>query len=241
MNIESQSESVWPLIGTMQPGDLWRTAVRLTASDPVEDVLGHLFDQSSVLSAKFGCDVRISVEPDGDACDTGHFTNLLVVEDLLRCEMTPWPSRHGGQIPWEIELELVASGWHLESNEILEVADDLLSTRAAVHRFPVVGGVVSPSTSQQLASAVCRGVRSVLGPVDDRWYVTADVWLWESCALAHGLSPVDRIWTIDVGTLLPANSWERAIWPSDSEAGALACRAGMHQYHEPPCRAWPLP
>jgi hypothetical protein len=47
------------------------------AADPVAVLVGAV-EALMVVSSRWGCRVSLSIEPDGDACETGHFVEVEI-------------------------------------------------------------------------------------------------------------------------------------------------------------------
>jgi len=225
------------------------TAVRLSADAKPAVVLARIARQIIDLGVRWDCTITVNIEPDGDACDTGHFVNIETEHGVIWADMTPWPQRFGGVMARSVDAELEAAGWILNRggadpdpiNGVRDIpefmADDDLETGALrARRF-----VAFPDTDDLLAWAgeVVHAVDRVLAPRSHRWYLMSNASAMSSGALSNhpGNRPGEfyGLWTVDLGRLMADSEWDRAVWPAFSEAAYLACRAGLHRYHEPPC------
>lgn len=231
---------------------LWDTAVRLVPGVDPADVLARLASQLVVVAADLGDSVRLHLEPHGDSCDTGHWVDIECYAGTVWADMTPWPDRFGGAVPAQIDAELELAGWVLiapddppEASEaerlrrsMLPEEDrqvELLSARRLV-------ADVDDVDFTEWAALVADGTRRVIDPSGEGWYFVATTEVPEKDVPAVegrvDVVPSDLFageWSIDLGMLLQPGEWQRAVWRSDTEAGAICCDLGLHQYHEPPC------
>ena len=227
----------------------WHHAVRLAAScDPVY-VLTGLVAACIELASRWDCTIGLSIEPDGDVSETGHFVEVGIEGSAVWADMSPWPGRFGGAIPARLHAELDLAGWltvsegadpdpirNLHDLAEMRTPEQQESTELPVRRL-VTFGDTGDLTSWSLR--VAHAIERVLAPRSNRWYLTGSAEATIGGALAGHPSnrpgEFDGAWTVDLGQLLVPGDWVRAVWPSGSEGAYQACMRGLHQYHEPLC------
>lgn len=227
----------------------WDTAIRLTGDADPAGVLARLARVLIDSATRWGCSVSVSIEPDGDACETGHFVDITAEQGAIWADLTPWPNRFGGAIPHLLDVELELAGWILQRdgvdpdpvNWVNEMPEFMTEDQLVASGLPA-RRLVAFSDDEDLDSWAARcehAVNRVLAPRSNRWFLTADASaLSGSSLLDH---PYNRsgefygLWSVDLGRVLKVGEWERAVWPAFSEAANIACANGLHHYHEPPC------
>jgi hypothetical protein len=212
-------------------------------------VLAELVEHLSRVSAVIGSAIRLYVEPTGDACETDNWVDVTIDRGTIWAEITPRPARYGGAIPELIERRLELAGWvpitsgadpdpydhetgfpvelaHLDAPNVLHGPIWRLVTEADVETF------------SEWTALVAHGVHLVISPDAQRWYFHAETEVLDAGPLHDPpYAPTTWVgdWHIDLGVLLSPSAWERAVWRPDTEAGAICCDLGLHQFHEPPC------
>ena len=244
----ARSASVRPLAPWLERSWLDHAIRVAQGADPV-DVLVQAVSAASEVSARWGCSVGISVEPDGDACETGHFVEIEVQGAAVWADLTPWPDRFGGAIPHRLLAELELAGWLMvrESadpdpiDSVRKVPELMTDEDHAVAQLPAPRLVIFTDTDDVRSWAVrlVHAIERVLAPRSPRWFLCARALADIGGPLAdhpHNVSgEFWGQWAFDLGEVIDPHRWERAVWPADSEGAALACRLGLHQYHERPC------
>jgi len=195
---------------------LWDTAIRIkNGIDPVA-VLGSLCRKLSAISHELGSPIYLCVEPNGDACDTGHWVEVEVEAGIVWAEMTPWPQRFGGAVPTNVDAELKHDGWVATAETWQEDVSDLCMPSAAefaaleqtaptsevVRRL--VADVVDTDLHQWSGLVDC-GVRRVIDPHAQGWYLHASVAVDDAGPLhdsPYAATEFDGAWSIDLGQLL---------------------------------------
>ena len=80
--------------------DSWRslfdTAIRVREDVDPAVVLADVVEGLVAISAMVGSEVLLSLEPNGDSCETGHWVEVTVTADAVWAGMTPWPARFDG-------------------------------------------------------------------------------------------------------------------------------------------------
>lgn len=104
--------SVWPL-RHRSDRSTWDYAVRWQAAADRVLLLGRCVATLMAVSSRWECTIQMVIEPDGDACETGHFVEIEIERDAVWADMSPWPSRFGGAIPHLLDVELGLAGWVL--------------------------------------------------------------------------------------------------------------------------------
>lgn len=225
------------------------SAVRLSADAEPTIVLARIARRLIDVAARWDCTITVNIEPDGDACDTGHFINIETEHGAIWADMTPWPQRFDGAIPRALDAELDAAGWILKRdgadpdpmNSVRDLPEFMTDDDLETAELPARRLVAFPDTDDLLAWAdkVVHAVNRVLAPRSHRWYLMSNASAMSGGALINhpGNRPGEfyGLWTVDLGQLMVDSEWDRAVWPAMSEAAYLACKAGLHQYHEPPC------
>jgi hypothetical protein len=242
------SDSVRPLTPWTERS-FFDHAIRVAdGADPV-DVLVQAVTAASAVSTRWDCTVVISVEPDGDACETGHFVEIEVHGAAVWADLTRWPARFGGAIPHRLLTELGLAGWVMVReggdpdpiDSVCKVPELMTDDDRAVALLPAPRLVVFTDTDdvRSWAVRVAHAIERVLAPRSSRWFLESSAQAETGGALAdhpRNASGADwGHWAFDLGEVIEPHHWERAIWPADSEGAWTACRLGLHQYHERPC------
>lgn len=229
------------------------TAIRLKNLTAPEVALARVARGVAALATQWECTVTFTIEPDGTACETGHFVGVEVENGSIWAEMTPWPERFCGILPEELHEELGNAGWVLTRDgadpdpleHVYQVLDLVTEDQHVMIQFPVRRLVATTDTDDldAWAKEVVRAINSVLAPQSTRWFLMSGAVALSGGALSDhpGNYPGEFYgeWSVDLGQLLEDDEWERAVWPAYSEAAASACRHGLHQFHEPPCTHHP--
>lgn len=205
------------------------------------------------VSCRWDCRVRCTIEPDGNACETGHFVDLEIEQYAVWADMSPWPARFGGAIPDRLDAELELAGWVLRREgadpdpldcvcKMPELwSDDQRESAQLPARRLVAFGDTDDLGSW--ASRLVHAIERILAPSSSRWYLSCGADALQGGRLAdHPGSQRGEFfgrWSVDLGDVLASGDWERAVWPLDSESALLVCAMGLHQYHERPCPAPP--
>ena len=232
-------------LSTALVADSWRslfdTAIRVREDVDPAVVLADVVEGLVAISAMVGSEVLLSLEPNGDSCETGHWVEVTVTSDAVWAGMTPWPARFDGTLPPHLVAQLELAGWQMitENAEAVEAVEAAAGTS---HEGPCprLAAVVEDNDIREWAELVADGVYRVIGPTVRRWYLYARLKMVDSGAFGnppHSPTPFDGEWTVDVGQLTRAELWDRAVWASESEWGDVTCRLGLHEYHRPPCPA----
>lgn len=227
---------------------LWTTAIRLRAGISASSILETLARQLVMISTKTSSRIVLALEPTGDSCDTGHWVHLNLEQGIVWADISPWPDRHGGIIPIELDTLLDLAGWQLVKDDPDHTTDHydanpanleaLLDTCLPTRRLIATAGTDDMAL---WATQVCDAVDIVFEPPDQRWFMHAEAWTGNRLqAFEPNLTdtPFNLTWSVDLGALLSNHEWQRAIWPSRTEEAALCCQAGLHAYHESPCWPW---
>lgn len=231
---------------------MWDCAVRLSPTADLTTVLAQAAAALMEQSSRWDCVIRVTIEPDGDACETGHFVDIEVEGSAVWAELSPWPSRFGGAIPHQLDVELELAGWVLQREgadpdpiDCLCKMPELWTEEQAVSAMLPSRRLVAFADTDELrswASRVVHAIDRVLAPRSRRWFLSGQADAIAGGALAD--HPRNRSgeffgrFTVDMGELLVSSEWERAVWPAGSESAFVVCQMGLHQYHERPC---PLP
>lgn len=227
---------------------LFDTSIRIAPDVDPAPVLARLVHRLAVVAGMLDDRIVLYLEPNGDSCETGHFVDIEIQLGMVWADITAWPARYGGAVPTQIDTELELAGWLLigpgadpdpyqhETGTPAELAD--LDPRADSPARRLVA-VVGEDDLDEWAVLVAHGISRVIDPRARRWYLHAHCEVLDSGPFSDppfGATAHVGDWSIDIGALLDDHEWERAIWPSDSEGGAMCCALGLHQFHEPPCR-----
>ncbi len=224
---------------------IWTTAIQLAGDVEPAEILNRLVKRLLCLCSATGTRITLAVEPTGDACHSGHWVNVNCEHGLVWADLTPWPARHNGVIPIEIDALLDLAGWLLisagsEDDFEQYFADpnnlgDLLSESLPARRLVAVS---SEDDLAVWAEQICAAIHLAIEPENNQWFMTAEARIIDEPNVAseyHDYIASDVIASVDLGSLLKSSEWKRAIWPSGSEEASLCCLAGYHSYHEPPC------
>jgi len=243
-----------PLLSPETPRSMWDTAIRLREGVEPSDVLGRLAPRLVDIATVWGCLVRLHVEPDGDACETGHWVEIEMERGLVWANMTGWPDRFGGAVPQQIDTELELAGWVLISeggdpdpiNRVYDEDPRFLTPEALEYsRLPArrLVAVVGEDDLQEWADLVVDGTRRVIVPGNDRWFFLASAEATPGGLLSEraggSTDPYAGNWALNISLLLEPSDWDVAVWKNDEEAGLICCDLGLHEYHEPPCASPP--
>jgi hypothetical protein len=227
----------------------WDTAVRLSPGIDLVETFASLAGSLAAIATRWQCSLSLAIEPDGDACDTGHFVDVEAELAMVWADMTPWPSRFGGAVPHLLDVEMELAGWILVTegadpdpvNCVCEMTEFMTDEQLQARQLPARRLVAAGDHDDLIswATRLVHATRRVIQPRDDRWYLVGEA--RASMGGALSTHPTNRsgefhdIWSLDVAALLQPGACQRAVWPVDSEAAALACERGLHEYHEPPC------
>lgn len=191
----------------------------------------------------------MSIEPDGDACETGHFVEVGIEGVAVWADMTPWPARFGGAVPHQLNIELGLAGWVVQRDGadpdpidcVCGIPEFWSDEDRAMAALPARRLVAFGDTDDvgSWAARVVHAIDRVLAPRSSRWFVTGTAEALQGGALAdhprNGRGEFFGRWNVDLAEVQQPGACERAVWPMGTESAALVCAMGLHQYHEGPC------
>jgi hypothetical protein len=212
---------------------LFDTSIRVRDGVEPAAVLAQVVQGLFRVSTLLGSEVTLTIEPNGDSCETGHWVEIAVTSDTAVADMTPWPSRFDGVVPTDVVAQLELAGWQMVVHHA-EAAVDATVLGPCPRLFAVDGVDDLYEWAELVADAVYR----VIDPAARRWYLYAQSKVVDSGPFGdppYSPTPYDGEWAIDISRIAEPQSWVPAVWASDSEMGYVACQLGLHEYHEPPC------
>jgi len=213
---------------------IWQTAVRTTAVSTPEAVLSRLAHGLSKLSDQLGATIRLFLEPNGDACYTGHWVDVEFYLGTISADFTPWPQRFGGAVPEQLDAELELAGWIA----VVDGADEEPTEPHGPLRRLVA--FVGEDDLWEWAELIAHAVRRIINPPTERWFFHAEVEVLDAGPFhdpPYTPTPLTGRWSIDLRRLLDSAVCETAVWRLGTEGGGTCCALGLHHLHEPACSA----
>lgn len=220
---------------------LWLTAVRFHDGIDVAAAIDHLFTRLAELAHTFGGSVGLVIEPEGDGCNSGRWVSIDCQLGVVWAQLGLCPLNREGLIPTASQSALEFGGW-VRLDHVADRGAATLDEGTAVEGYlnRQLWRSIAPerqSTLRKWVASVINTAVLALKPTSHRWYLHAELDVDESEVLGIDEPSFDLRgrWSIVISRLMRAGDWERAIWPSASESGQMACRFGLHQFHETPC------
>jgi hypothetical protein len=197
-----------------------------------ESVLDIVLTASSAVTGIQHGQAVIDIFPHADGSVTGEWLRISGCHLHWLATIGGRPDRHFGEIPDDLQDELVADGW----NAVAKIDQNFqvvpCETCGIVHPFDFEFFPDDRPSQFRTVMKVVNAGRSVLGAPLGGWYIQASM----TRDSINGDDPIQTpVAYLDLVEMIGPEYLEYAVWPVNSPFAILACELNLHDIHAGEC------
>jgi len=201
-----------------------------------ESVFDIVLTASSAVTGIQHGQAVIDIFPHADGSVTGEWLRISGCHRHWLATIGGRPDRHFGEIPDDLQDELVAEGWnaiaHIDQNFQVVPCE----TCGIVHPFDFEFFPDDDPSQFRTVMKVVNAARQVLDAPLGGWYIQAS--MTHDNVDADNPTPVTVAY-LDLLNMIGPRYVVDVLWPLDSPFGKLACENNLHELHAGECSEIP--
>lgn len=201
-----------------------------------ESVLNNVLTASSAVTGIQRGQAVIDIYPHADGPVTGEWLRIKGCHRHWVATIGGRPDCHFGEIPDDLQDELVADGW----NAVAKIDQNFqvipCETCGIVHPFDFEFSPDDDPSQFRTVMKVVNAGRRVIGAPIGGWYVQA--------SMTHDSTDPDDpeqmpVAYLDLVEMIGLEYLHYAVWPVNSPFAKLACKLNLHEIHAGECSEIP--
>lgn len=197
-----------------------------------ESVLDAVLTAASAVTGIQGGQAVIDIYPHIDGLVTGEWLRISGRRRHWLATIGGRPDRHFGEIPDELQDELIADGWNAVAKIDSHFRVVPCENCGIVHPFDFEYWPDDDPCQFQTVMKTVNAARRVLNAPLGGWYIQAS--MTHDNVDADNPIPVTVAY-LDLLTMIGPKYVVDVLWPLDSPFGKLACELDLHEIHAGEC------